>query len=56
LQLVRAPLAGTRFDPHGRPRTCARKNLIKRGDEHLRYEIREIVEIANEIVKRAARR
>jgi aspartate/methionine/tyrosine aminotransferase len=29
-----------------------RKNLIKRGDEHLRYEIREIVEIANEIVKR----
>jgi alanine-synthesizing transaminase len=29
-----------------------RKNLIKKGDEHLRYEIREIVEIANEIVKR----
>jgi alanine-synthesizing transaminase len=29
-----------------------RKNLIKRGDEHLRYEIREIVEIANEIVRR----
>ena len=29
-----------------------RKNLVKRGDEHLRYEIREIVEIANEIVKR----
>ena len=28
-----------------------RKNLIKKGDEHLRYEIREIVEIANEIVK-----
>jgi alanine-synthesizing transaminase len=28
-----------------------RKNLIKQGDEHLRYEIREIVEIANEIVK-----
>jgi alanine-synthesizing transaminase len=28
-----------------------RKNLIKPGDEHLRYEIREIVEIANEIVK-----
>ncbi len=27
-----------------------RKNLIKKGDEHLRYEIREIVEIANEIV------
>jgi aspartate/methionine/tyrosine aminotransferase len=29
-----------------------RKNLIKKGDEHLRYEIREIVEIANEIVRR----
>ncbi|MDG2304590.1 MAG: pyridoxal phosphate-dependent aminotransferase [Candidatus Binatia bacterium] len=29
-----------------------RKNLIKQGDEHLRYEIREIVEIAGEIVKR----
>lgn len=29
-----------------------RKNLIKKGDEHLRYEIREIVEIGNEIVKR----
>ncbi len=29
-----------------------RKNLIKAGDEHLQYEIREIVEIANEIVKR----
>jgi aspartate/methionine/tyrosine aminotransferase len=29
-----------------------RRNLIKRGDEHLRYEIREIVEIANEIVRR----
>ena len=29
-----------------------RKNLVKKGDEHLRYEIREIVEIANEIVKR----
>jgi alanine-synthesizing transaminase len=28
-----------------------RKNLIKQGDEHLRYEIREIVEIANEIVR-----
>jgi alanine-synthesizing transaminase len=28
-----------------------RKNLIKQGDEHLRYEIREIVEVANEIVK-----
>src|SRR5690349_21368753 len=28
-----------------------RKNLIKKGDEHLRYEIREIVEIANEIVR-----
>jgi alanine-synthesizing transaminase len=28
-----------------------RQNLIKQGDEHLRYEIREIVEIANEIVK-----
>ena len=27
-----------------------RKTLIKKGDEHLRYEIREIVEIANEIV------
>lgn len=33
-------------------RARMRKNLIKRGDEHLRYEIREIVEIANEIVKR----
>jgi alanine-synthesizing transaminase len=29
-----------------------RKNLIKKGDEHLRYEIREIVEVANQIVKR----
>lgn len=29
-----------------------RKNLIKKGDEHLRYEIREIVEIANELVRR----
>jgi aspartate/methionine/tyrosine aminotransferase len=29
-----------------------RTNLIKKGDEHLRYEIREIVEIANEIVRR----
>ncbi len=29
-----------------------RKNLIKKGDEHLRYEIREIVEVANEIVRR----
>ena len=29
-----------------------RQNLIKKGDEHLRYEIREIVEVANEIVKR----
>lgn len=29
-----------------------RKNMIKKGDEHLRYEIREIVEIANEIVRR----
>lgn len=28
-----------------------RKNMIKHGDEHLRYEIREIVEVANEIVK-----
>ena len=28
-----------------------RKNLIKKGDEQLRYEIREIVEVANEIVK-----
>lgn len=28
-----------------------RLNLIKKGDEHLRYEIREIVEIANEIVR-----
>ena len=27
-----------------------RKTLIKTGDEHLRYEIREIVEIANEVV------
>lgn len=27
-----------------------RKTLIKQGDEHLRYEIREIVEIANEVV------
>ena len=27
-----------------------RKNLIKEGDEHLKYEIREIVEIANQIV------
>lgn len=29
-----------------------RVNLIKDGDEHLRYEIREIVEIANEIARR----
>jgi alanine-synthesizing transaminase len=29
-----------------------RRNLIKKGDEHLHYEIREIVEIANEIVRR----
>ena len=28
-----------------------RKNMISRGDEHLRYEIREIVEVANEIVR-----
>lgn len=28
-----------------------RTNLIKQGDEQLKYEIREIVEIANEIVK-----
>ncbi len=35
----------------GRKGTAVRKNLIKPGDEHLRYEIREIVEIANEIVK-----
>jgi alanine-synthesizing transaminase len=28
-----------------------RTNMIKQGDEHLRYEIREIVEIANEVVK-----
>ena len=28
-----------------------RTNLIKKGDDHLRYEIREIVEIANEMVK-----
>src|SRR5262245_52177289 len=35
---------------HGR--NPMRKNLIKRGDEHLRYEIREIVEIANQIVRR----
>jgi alanine-synthesizing transaminase len=27
-----------------------RQNLIKEGDEHLKYEIREIVEIANQIV------
>ncbi len=27
-----------------------RTNLIKQGDEHLRYEIREIVEVANEMV------
>jgi aspartate/methionine/tyrosine aminotransferase len=29
-----------------------RANLIKKGDEHLRYEIREIVEIASEIERR----
>jgi alanine-synthesizing transaminase len=28
-----------------------RQNLIKEGDEHLKYEIREIVEIANEVVR-----
>lgn len=28
-----------------------RTNLIKKGDDHLRYEIREIVEIANEMVR-----
>ncbi len=28
-----------------------RQNLIKEGDEHLKYEIREIVEIANQIVR-----
>ena len=28
-----------------------RQNMIKQGDDQLRYEIREIVEIANEIVK-----
>lgn len=29
-----------------------RKNLVKKGEEHLRYEIREIVEIAKEIERR----
>ena len=28
-----------------------RTNLIKKGDDHLRYEIREIVEVANEMVR-----
>jgi len=51
---VQPPLQQRRLTLDDSPRIHAlvRKNLVKRGDEHLRYEIREIVEIANEIVKR----
>ena len=57
VELVELTAARLRFGSrvparYGVASGAMRKNLIKKGDEHLRYEIREIVEIANEIVKR----